>query len=140
MMTFINKSYILSFQNNFKVLIMKLESFIQKLNKTCLKLYQNVTTAVKDIYKSYFPSKSTFQETNSSSASLEDSIPSKMNLVRNDETLQGKLMRVEEHTLQKTTYIASEDGIITPVYGYDSYKTEYYQVEELGKEIPVTEL
>ncbi len=28
-----------------------------------------------------------------------------MNFVKNDETLQGKLMRVEEHTLQKTTYI-----------------------------------
>ena len=54
---------------------------------------------------------------------------------------QGNLARIEEHKLHIVKYyIAKEDGEITPVYGYDSYKTAYYQVEELGKEIPVTEL
>ncbi|KJV81401.1 MAG: hypothetical protein RCG16_07525 [Rickettsia hoogstraalii] len=122
---------------------MKLESFIQKianLSNKCLELYQNVTTTIKDMYKSYFPTKSTFQEIKSHSESLAESITPKMDFVKNDEILQGKLVRIEEHMLQKTTYIASEDGIITPVCGYDSYKTAYYQVEALGKEIPVTEL
>ncbi|MFP3012085.1 MAG: hypothetical protein ACEY3D_03750 [Rickettsia sp.] len=82
---------------------MKLESFIHKLNKTYLKLYQNITTAVKDIYiyLIFLQNQPFKKQTRVQRAG--DSIPSKMNLVKNDETLQGKLMRVEEHTLQKTT-------------------------------------
>jgi hypothetical protein len=111
-------------------------------NEILLAEYKNVTTAVKDAYKYYFPPKPTFQETKSYSESLEESIPPKMNfLVKNEEILQGDLARVEEHKVHIIKYyIAKEDGDITPVYVYDSYKTAYYQVEELGKEIPVTEL